>query len=105
MDLELKGIKVQYLEGVEIEEDLDNEISKIKVDVQTKRIFGDLTDDEKEELSDAFAEKYEGKVQEFIDFISDEEIAVPGEYKETWKYIEKGINSLQRHSNMHLIFE
>jgi hypothetical protein len=65
----------------------------------------DLTDDEKEELSDAFAEKYEGKVQEFIDFISDEEIAVPGEYKETWKYIEKGINSLQRHSNMHLIFE
>ncbi len=65
----------------------------------------DFSDDEKEELSDEFAEKYEGKVQEFIDFISDEAIAVQGTYKETWKYIEKDKNSLQRHSNMHLIFE
>ena len=65
----------------------------------------DFSDDEKEELSDEFAEKYEGKVQEFIDFISDESIAVPGSYKETWRYIEKDKNSLQRHSNMHLIFD
>ena len=46
-----------------------------------------------------------GKVQEFIDFISDEAIAVPGTYKATWRYIEKDKNSLHRHSNMHLIFE
>ncbi len=65
----------------------------------------DFSDEEKEELSDEFAEKYEGKVQEFIDFISDESIAVPGTYKATWRYIEKNKNSLQRHSNMHLIFE
>lgn len=65
----------------------------------------DFSDDEKEELSDDFAEKYEGKVQEFIDFISDETIAVPGTYKATWRYIEKNKNSLQRHSNMHLIFD
>ena len=65
----------------------------------------DFSDDEKEILSDEFADKYEGKVYEFIDFISDKSIAVPGTYKETWKYIEKDKNSLQRHSNMHLIFE
>ena len=65
----------------------------------------DFSDDEKEELSDDFADKYESKVQEFIDFISDEIIAVPGTYKATWGYIEKNKNSLQRHSNMHLIFD
>lgn len=65
----------------------------------------DFSDDEKAELSDDFAEKYEGKYQEFIDFISDSEIAVPGTYKETWKFIEKDTNSLHRHSNMHLIFQ
>lgn len=65
----------------------------------------DFTDDEKEEMSDDFAEKYEGKVEEFIRFISDSELAVPGTYKQTWRFIEKDKNSLHRYSNMHLIFE
>ena len=65
----------------------------------------DFSDDEKEILSDEFAEKYEGKVLEFIDFISDKSVSVEGTYKETWKYIEKDKNSLERHSNMHLIFK
>ena len=65
----------------------------------------DFTDEEKERLSDDFSDKYEGKYQEFIDFISAEDVAVPGTYKETWRFIEKDKNSLQRHSNMHLIFE
>lgn len=43
----------------------------------------DFSDQEKEELSDDFADRYEGKVQEFIDFISDESIAVSGTYKAT----------------------
>lgn len=65
----------------------------------------DFTDDEKLEMSDDFAEKYEGKVEEFIKFISDKSVAVEGSYKETWEYIEKDLNSLNRHSNMNLIFE
>jgi len=64
----------------------------------------DFTDEKKEEMSDDFAEKYEGKVEEFITFISQQSVAVPGTYKETWKYIEKELNSLNRHSNMHQIF-
>lgn len=67
--------------------------------------LNDFLYDEKEEMSDDFAEKYEGKVQDFIYFISNPGLAVPGTYKETWRYIEKEENSLQRHSNMHLIFE
>lgn len=64
----------------------------------------DFSDDEKEEKSDEFAERYEGKVNDFISFISDEAIAVPGTYKSTWKFIEKDKHSLERHSNMYLIF-
>lgn len=65
----------------------------------------DFTDDEKSEKSDDFAEEYEGRVEEFIKFISDKSVAVEGSYKETWEYIEKDLNSLNRHSNMNLIFE
>ena len=65
----------------------------------------DFTDDEKLEKSDDFAEQYEGKSDEFIQFISDEPVAVEGSYKETWEYIEKDLNSLNRHSNMNLIFQ
>lgn len=65
----------------------------------------DFSDDEKEEMSDAFAEKYKGHLPEFINFISDQDIAVPGTYRETWKFIEKDKHSLQRHTNMHLIFD
>ena len=64
-----------------------------------------FSDEEKEEMSDEFAEKYEGKGDEFIRFISDSKLAVPGTYKATWRYIEKEKHSLERHSNMHLIFE
>ncbi len=65
----------------------------------------DFSDDEKEKLSDDFSDKYEGKHLEFIAFISEKSIAVPGGYRETWRFIEKERNSLKRHSNMHLIFQ
>ena len=65
----------------------------------------DFSDDEKEEMSDAFAEKYKGHLPEFISFISDPDIAVSGTYRETWEFISKDKHSLQRHTNMHLIFD
>lgn len=67
-------------------------------------VLKDYSDEEKEEMSDDFAEKYEGKLNDFISFISDETLAVPGTYKATWRFIEKEKHSLERHSNMHLIF-
>ena len=65
----------------------------------------DFSDEEKERRSDDFSDRYEGNVQEFIDFICGADVAVPGKYKNTWKFIEKDNHSLQRHSNMRLIFE
>ena len=84
--------RIGYINSCNLEHVLYNELK-------------DFSDDEKEILSDEFAEKYEGKVLEFIDFISDKSVSVEGTYKETWKYIEKDKNSLERHSNMHLIFK
>lgn len=68
-------------------------------------VLKDFSDEEKAEMSDNFAEEYEGHMEDFIEFISSPDIAVQGDYKETWKFIEKDRHSLERHSNMHLIFE
>lgn len=65
----------------------------------------DYSDEEKQILSDDFAERYDGKLDEFINFISAADIAVSGTYQNTWDYIEKDRNSLNRHTNIHLIFK
>lgn len=71
-------------------------------------LYGELreySDEEKQILSDDFADKYDGKAEEFIEFISASNIAVADTYQKTWDYIEKDKNSLNRHTNMHLLFE
>lgn len=89
----INGIKYRiYFNSCNLEHVLYNELK-------------DFSDEEKEIMSDDFAEKYEGKVSEFIDFISDRTFAVEGDYKKTWDFIEKNNNSLNRYSNMHLIFK
>ena len=57
------------------------------------------TDDEKEEDAYAFAKKYKRDVGKFIDFICDSDFSVMGDYKESWEYIESGLNSIDRHTN------
>lgn len=64
----------------------------------------DFSDDEKEKLADDFADRYEGNLNNFIEFISGKGIAVAGTYKATWEYITADKHSLERNSNMHLIF-
>lgn len=59
----------------------------------------------KEDLSDDFSERFEGREIEFIDFINSPEFKVEGNYRDTWKYILKGRNSLHRNSNLHLLFD
>ncbi len=71
-------------------------------------LYGELRaywDEEKQILSDDFADKYDGRINEFIEFISASDIAVSGTYQKTWDYIEKDKNSLKRHTNMHLMFQ
>ncbi len=71
-------------------------------------LYGELreySDEEKQVLSDDFADRYDGKAEEFIRFISNPAVAVSGTYQKTWDFIEKDTNSLKRYTNMHLIFE
>ena len=58
-----------------------------------------LSDDEKENLSYAFAEQYRSDTDGFVRFICESEFSVNGDYRESWKYIEENGNSLQRHTN------
>ena len=55
-------------------------------------------------MADDFSDKYADDLGAFIKFISNLDIAIDGTYKDTWKFIQKDVNSLQRHSNMNLIF-
>ncbi len=71
-------------------------------------LYGELkgySDEEKQRLSDNFADKYDGKAGEFVEFILASDAAVQGTYQKTWDYIEEDRNSLNRHTNMHLIFK
>ncbi len=63
-----------------------------------------LTDNEKFDYADAFADKYNSNPEEFKTFISSCDFAVPGEFKDTWNFIMQGANSLHRYSNFHLLF-
>ena len=64
----------------------------------------EFTDEDKQRMSDDFAEKYEGNIDKFIEFVSCSDFTVPGTYQKTWDFIEKSRNSLKRFSNMSLLF-
>lgn len=58
------------------------------------------TDDEKEEDAYAFAKKYKNNVDAFIDFMCDSSFSVKGDFKESWKFIEEGMHSIERYTNL-----
>lgn len=59
---------------------------------------------EKTALADQFDKRYRGRLDEFLDFIQNPQIAPAGDYLMTWQFIMEGTNSLHRHSNLHLLF-
>lgn len=65
----------------------------------------ELTTSEKNALADQFDDLYGDRPEVFLEFIKSKDFAVPGDYAETWKFIEDGIHSLERWSNFHLYFE
>ena len=42
---------------------------------------------------------------EFIDFINNKDFKVLGDYKATWDFIKKDLNSVNRYTNFWLFFE
>ena len=63
------------------------------------------TDADKRQNAFQFATKYKDDLAGFMKFISNPSIAVAGNHKETWEYIRQGLNSLHRHTNLHLCFQ
>lgn len=64
-----------------------------------------LTDEEKLNYADAFADRYNSDQEGFKTFISSTDFAVLGDFKETWNFIMQGVNSLHRYCNFHLLFQ
>lgn len=64
-----------------------------------------LTDEEKVNYADAFADRYSSNPSAFISLLSGNDFTVPGNYRDTWEFISQGNNSLNRHSNFHLLFQ
>ena len=65
----------------------------------------DMSEGEKKELANKFADRFYEKEIEFIDFINNKDFKVLGDYKATWDFIKKDLNSVNRYSNFWLFFE
>ncbi len=62
-------------------------------------------DTEKENNSYNFAEKYYNNKAEFIKFMLESEFSVNGDYRESWNFIGKEMNSIERNSNLCICIE
>ena len=60
--------------------------------------------DTKISLAEEIEDKYYDNPEEFVKFIKDNSFAVKGDYSETWNFIKKNLNSLNRYSNFGLFF-
>ena len=58
------------------------------------------SDEDKEEDAFRFARFYKDRIPEFIKFISESDFSVVGDYRESWNFIKKDLNSLHRHTNL-----
>ncbi|MFA6830570.1 MAG: hypothetical protein WCR67_07740 [Bacilli bacterium] len=56
------------------------------------------TNREKQDDSFSFSDEYDDP-EKFENFFNNDEIKIPGSYKETWDYVKKDYNSLKRGSN------
>jgi hypothetical protein len=65
-----------------------------------------LTDDEKREYADQFYDLFAKKPEVFIEFLNRYVVnGVPNSYLASWRYIKEDLNSLNRHTNLHIYFK
>ena len=60
------------------------------------------SDEEKENDAYAFARKYKDDIKGFISYMFDSDFSANTNYEESWKYIEEGMNSIERNTNLNL---
>ena len=64
-----------------------------------------LTREEKEQMAEEFENQYYKKPKEFIKIFQKNDLAVQGNYEETWDFIKLDCNSLKRYSNFGIYLE
>lgn len=63
------------------------------------------SDEEKEQDSYNFAKLYKKNVKDFLKFMCNSTFSVKGDFKESWKFIEKDMHSIERHTNLPICLE
>ena len=63
------------------------------------------SDEEKEQDSYNFAKLYKKNVKDFLKFMCNSTFSVKGDFKESWKFIEKDMHSIERHTNLTICLE
>lgn len=58
------------------------------------------SDDEKEQDAYDFAKKYRNDVSAFLKYMCESDFSIKGDYKESWNYIEEGMHSIERYTNL-----
>lgn len=61
--------------------------------------------EDKIEYAEKFQDRFDGKETEFVEFLKSESFTVKGDFKETWDFIKRDCNSLNRYCNFHLYFK
>lgn len=65
---------------------------------------GNLSDTEKARLAKSLSNRKMSPA-DLAALVQSPEVMAPGDFKETWKFIQVGTRSLERHSNLHLAFD
>ena len=60
---------------------------------------------EKERLARLFRKRYAEDLEGFVRFMQSDEVAVAGDYRESWNAVREGALSLQRGSNLRILLE
>jgi hypothetical protein len=63
------------------------------------------SDEEKENDAHYFAKSYRNRLDEFVLFMTDSEFSVCEDYKASWEFIKQGNHSLERYSNLGILFK
>lgn len=63
---------------------------------------GTLSNSEKVRLAQSFRRRFANDLPHFKAFMRSSDVAVPGDYQNTWNALREGVSSLHRGSNLHL---
>lgn len=66
-------------------------------------VAGALSRNEKIELANKFRRRFGDDLDGFKRFVKSDEVLVSGDYVQTWEYLEEGLHSLERGSNIGLL--